>query len=94
MALKVIYNNGTTADADVVFTDFVSFERTWQRSVVQFENELRLTDLAWLAWHSETRTRKTNLKFDPDWTATVEAVEVRMEEPLPDEVALQLPKEG
>jgi hypothetical protein len=30
-----------------------------------------------LAWHSETRTRKTSLKFDPDWINTVATVEIR-----------------
>ena len=37
---------------------------------------MRLTDLAWLAWNVETRAGKTKLKFDPDWTLTVETVEL------------------
>jgi hypothetical protein len=65
-----------------VFADFVAFERTWSRSVARFETEIRLTDLAWLAWHSETRCRKTSLKFDPDWINTVTNVEIREDEPI------------
>ena len=55
IALRVTYNDGTTSDVDAVFADFVSFERTWQRSVTKFEAEIRLTDLAWLAWSAEAR---------------------------------------
>lgn len=91
IALTVEFNDGTKSDVDAVFADFVAFERTWQRSVARFETEIRLTDLAWLAWHSETRTRKTNLKFDPDWINTVTTVEMReeVEAPKADQVTIQ-----
>tara|TARA_R110000822_G_scaffold73080_1_gene175694 strand:- start:3954 stop:4220 length:267 start_codon:yes stop_codon:yes gene_type:complete len=79
IALTVEFLDGVKTDVDSLFSDFVAFERTWSRSVARFETELRLTDLAWLAWHSETRTRKTSLKFDPDWIDTVANVEVREE---------------
>lgn len=84
LALLVKYANGEEAPVDAVFPDFVAFERTWQRSVARFEQDLRLTDLAWLAWHAETRNKKTALKFDPEWTATVESVEVREDAPASD----------
>jgi hypothetical protein len=83
IALIVEFNDGTKSDVDAVFADFVAFERTWSRSVARFETEIRLTDLAWLAWHSETRTRKTSLKFDPDWINTVATVEIREEVETP-----------
>ena len=81
--LRVSFINGQSTDVDAVFADFVAFERTWSRSVARFETEIRLTDLAWLAWHSETRTRKTSLKFDPDWINTVTTVEIREEVETP-----------
>ena len=81
IALKVVFNDGTTQEVDAVFADFVAFERTWTRSVARLETEIRLTDLAWLCWHSLTRLRKTALKFDPEWIGTVETVEIREEEP-------------
>jgi hypothetical protein len=84
IALRVIYTDGKSADCDAVFADFVGFERTWQRSVAKFESEVRLTDLAWLAWSAETRAKNTALKFDPEWISTVEAVEMRTEEEVPD----------
>lgn len=82
IALQVEFNDGIKTPVDAVFADFVAFERTWSRSVARFETEIRLTDLAWLAWHSETRCRKTALKFDPDWINTVTNVEIREDEPI------------
>ena len=78
--LKVEYNDGTTKDVDAVFADFVAFERTWNRSVTKFEQELRLTDLAWLAWHSEKRTTRMSTPFDPDWIGTINTIGVREED--------------
>ena len=82
IALKVVFTDGTEQPADAVFADFVAFERTWSRSVAKLEQDLRITDLAWLCWHSLTRTRKTALKFDPDWINTVETVEIREAAPM------------
>ena len=72
--LTVTYTDGETQDVEAVFADFVAFERVWSRSVARFEQEIRLTDLAWLAWSAETRAGRTFKKFDPDWIATVEDV--------------------
>jgi hypothetical protein len=91
--MTVTYLDGTKDDVDAVFADFVGFERTWQRSVAKFEQELRLTDLAWLAWSALTHRNKTKLKFDPDWIATVENVGLREtgETPLESDSAKTLP---
>jgi len=77
IALSVKFINGTSADVDATFPDFIAFERERRRSVVKLDNDMHLTDLAWLAWHSEKRRGGTALKFEPDWVSTVEAVEVR-----------------
>ena len=79
IALTITFTNGEKRDADAKFPDFVAFERTWNRSVTKFEEELRLTDLAWLAWHSEKRCMRTQDAFDPIWINTVEMVEVKDE---------------
>lgn len=75
--MTVKFINGTTAEVDAVFPDFIAFEKERRRSVVKLESEMQLTDLAWLAWQSEKRRGCTSLKFEPDWCSTVEAVEVR-----------------
>jgi hypothetical protein len=79
IALKVTFLDESVKDVEASFADFVAFERTWQRSVARFEQEVRLTDLAWLAWNNLSRTKQTTLKFDPDWVATVESVSVNDE---------------
>lgn len=77
IALTIVFNNGERVDTDAVFADFVAFERTWNRSVAKLEAELRLTDIAWLAWHSEKRKMRTNEPFDPQWINSIETVEIR-----------------
>jgi hypothetical protein len=81
--LNVEYADGRKEQVDAVFADFVAFERTWNRSVANFEKEIRLTDLAWLAWHAEKRTRKTTMPFDPQWIEDVVTVEIREEAETP-----------
>lgn len=83
--LRVKYIDGKTEDVDAIFIDFISYERERKKSVVQFDKNLTLTDLAWLAWHSVKRNGKTDLGFDPAWLATVETVEVR-DDPAPDPI--------
>lgn len=63
------------------FADFVAFERTWSRSVARLESEMRLTDIAWLAWHGLKRTNRVHSPFDPDWINTVEEVTVKEDDP-------------
>jgi hypothetical protein len=86
--LKVTFTDGVTKDVDAVFADFVAFERTWNRSVTQFEKELRLTDLAWLAWNALKRAKETDKQFDPDWIATVEVIEIRDEDEGSEDIPL------
>ena len=78
--MTVVFTDGTEKNVDAVFADFVSFERTWNRSVTKFEQELRLTDLAWLAWHSMNRTAPTGIRFEPEWIGLVSEIKVREEE--------------
>jgi len=75
IGLEVSFNDGTSKKVESVFADFVAFERTWNRSVTQFETQLRLTDLAWLAWHSEKRRLQTAMPFDPEWIATIDNIQ-------------------
>lgn len=74
--MTVVYNDGKEKTVDAVFPDFVAFERTWSRSVTKFEQELRLTDLAWLAWHSEHRRKETTQPFEPAWINDVSEIKI------------------
>lgn len=75
--LRVAFIDGSSADVDAVFADFIAFEKDRKRSVVRLDADMQLTDLAWLAWHAEKRLGRTALKFEPDWVSTVKSVEVR-----------------
>ena len=76
--LEVTALDGGISKVTAQFADFIAFEGEKNRSVANFQTELRLTDLAWLAWHAEKRTKKTAMKFE-EWIETVESVEVGAE---------------
>ena len=76
--LEVTTLDAVTAKVTAQFADFIAFETDKNRSVANFQTELRLTDIAWLAWHVEKRTKKTAMKFE-EWIETVESVEVGTE---------------
>jgi hypothetical protein len=73
--LEVTTLDNVTVKATAQFADFIAFETEKNRSVANFQTELKLTDLAWLAWNSQKRTKKTAMKFE-EWIETVESVEV------------------
>jgi hypothetical protein len=76
--LQVTTLDSVTTKVTAQFADFIAFETEKNRSVANFQTELRLTDLAWLAWHAEKRTKRTAMKFE-EWIDTVESVEVGAE---------------
>jgi hypothetical protein len=82
MEMRIIFNGGNTKDCTAIFADFVAFERTWNRSVTKFETELRLTDIAWLAWKTQIRVKNTQEQFDI-WLEQVETIDVIAED-VPD----------
>jgi hypothetical protein len=89
MTMRVTFNDAskTTKDCAAIFADFVAFERTWNRSVAKFTEELRLTDIAWLAWKSEIRCKNTQETFDL-WLEKVGTIDLLSdeEEDAPEEV--------
>ena len=51
-------------------SDLVAFESKFEISVTNFGDDMKLTYLLFLAWHSEFRRKATTLEFDP-WVETV-----------------------
>jgi hypothetical protein len=90
MQMCIIFNDATKKDCEAIFADFVAFERTWNRSVTKFETELRLTDIAWLAWKTQIRCKNTQEQFDI-WLENVETIDVVAEDvpDLPAEVEIK-----
>lgn len=80
IALDVTFCDGTKQKVEAVFADFVLFEKQWNRSVAKFEQELKLTDLAWLAWASLRRQNLTTKSFDPDFIVSVEDISIADDE--------------
>lgn len=71
--LSVEYVDGTTEEVEATLADMIGFERTWNRTMMKFQEEMRLTDLVWLAWSALTHRGLCRLKFDV-WVDTVEMV--------------------
>ena len=74
LALEVVSAlDGKPRTVVASFPDFIAYENKFSRSVGMFETSLSLTDLAFLAWHCEHRTKKTGLDFD-SWCNDVESM--------------------
>ncbi len=75
LPMTVVYEGGTRKLVIAQFADFIAFENTHNKSVAKMDTELRLSDLAWIAWHAEKRNKQTALEFDA-WNLTVEELEL------------------
>ena len=71
--LRIEYTDTTEKDVVCSAKDLVAFEDKYQRSVARFEQEMRLTDLLFLAWHSLHRQKQTTKDFDT-WLDDVESI--------------------
>lgn len=71
MHLRIKNGDGSTADVVVSAVDLVAFEERYNRSVAKFQDEFRITDLYWLAWHSLRRFNKSMPEFDA-WLETAD----------------------
>jgi hypothetical protein len=72
--LRLTYANQEPKEIICSAADLVAFEDKYNRSVAKLETEFRLTDLLFLSWHSEFRTKATKKEFN-EWLEEVEAVE-------------------
>ena len=75
LPMTVVYEGGTRKLVIAQFSDFIAFENVHNKSVAKMDTELRLSDLAWIAWHTEKRNKQTVLEFDA-WNLTVEELEL------------------
>lgn len=73
ITLRVEYLNNKKVDVVCSAKDLVAFEEKYQRSVARLDTEMRLTDLLWLAWHSQFRQKQTDKDFDL-WLDDVESI--------------------
>lgn len=71
--IKLVDGNSVAVTA--VASDFVAWEGKFDLSVARFNQEMKLTHLLFLGWHSLKRTKQTELEFDA-WVDTVDSVAV------------------
>ena len=80
IVLRLNYNDGNSKDVICSAKDLVAFEEKFSRSVAKLEAEFRITDLLFLAWHSEKRNNATKKEFD-NWLDEVESIGVSEQDP-------------
>jgi hypothetical protein len=71
MHLRVTNGDGSTADVMVSAVDLVAFEGKFDKSVTRFQEDFRMTDIYWLAWHTIQRKDKSVGDFE-QWLETHE----------------------
>lgn len=79
IAIKVGGTDGSTRRSVAEFADFCKFEEHHNISMARVEDNLKVRDLAWLAWHSEKRRQVTALDFDT-WLGTIESLSLDTED--------------
>lgn len=78
--LRVDFANGESKEIICSARDLVAFEEKFNRSVAKLESEFKLTDLLFLAWHSESRRKETKKEFDA-WLDDVDQIGVSENDP-------------
>lgn len=71
--LLIKFANGTEKEVTASTPDLVAFEDKFNISVGKLATEQRLGHLLFLAWHSEKRTKSTELTYEL-WLETIESV--------------------
>lgn len=71
--LLVKFTDGSEKEITASAADLVAFEDKFNVSIGKLASEQRLGHLLFLAWHSEKRTKATNLGYDI-WLESVDTV--------------------
>jgi hypothetical protein len=72
--LRLTYTGKESKQITCTASDLVAFEEKYDRSVAKLEKEFKVTDLLFLSWHSEKRTKATDKEF-ADWLEDIESVD-------------------
>jgi hypothetical protein len=78
--LRVTFEDKTVEEVSATARDLVAFEDKFTKSISSLENDFRITDLLWLAWHWSHRMNKTKKEF-LDWCDDVDTIEASEESP-------------
>jgi hypothetical protein len=72
--LLITFLDGTNREVSGIAADLVAFEAEFDLSVSRLNQDMKITHLLWLAWHSLKRTGDTKDVFQK-WVESVEGVE-------------------
>ena len=73
LAILVVKNDGVEEQVVAEFADFIKYEEVHNIALDELMKRLRVRDIAWLAWASELRRKKTTLTWD-EWPSTIQGV--------------------
>ena len=79
LAMEITLDSGVKEKVTAHFADFIAFEGEKNRAITNLQSEVKLSDLAWLAWHSLKRRNQVKTTF-MEWVETVESLEVATED--------------
>jgi hypothetical protein len=71
--LHITFDNGKSKEITASAADLVAFEDKFNLSVAKLGDDPRMSYLLFLAWHSEKRTKGTELSYE-DWLGTVSSI--------------------
>lgn len=73
--LRILFTDGSDKQVVATAPEIVAWEAKFDKSVAVLTKDFRVTDLLFLAWHFENRTKATDLDFD-SWLPLVDLVEL------------------
>lgn len=71
--LDITFTDGKSKAITCNAADMVAFENEFNISVAKLGQDPRMGYMLFLGWHSEKRTKATDLEFEP-WLDTVEQI--------------------
>jgi len=74
--LRIVYLDGTTKDSSAGASDIVAFEERFDLSIAKLQQNVKLTHLFFLAWHTEKRTGAIKDTFEK-WLEGVSSIEAQ-----------------
>jgi hypothetical protein len=74
--LLITYLDGNKKDISAGASDIVAFEEKFDLSIARLEQNVKLTHLFFLAWHTEKRTGATKEDFNK-WLESVSSIEAQ-----------------
>lgn len=73
LAIVVAHKDGKQESVMAEFADFIKYEEVHNIGLDRLMDNLRVRDIAWLAWTAKRRKKETDLSWE-EWPTTIEGV--------------------